>query len=531
MTIASGQLGCDAVDQRSGAADDVAREARPGAPDEREVAGARARRDLLGLGRGARHGRPEHQVGVAGQLAEPVGERAVVSVREQAPARLGGRLAGARPGHALVARDGDAQPRARARERDALGRPQREAQRIQLGPAADEQPPVELERDEVARHGHGLDADIGDEPAGRRAGPAEDVRAEVQPVRVARLAADAPAEPAGALEHDDVAVAQVPGGREPGDAATDHDRVAHGLAAGCGVLGRAGRRHVRHDLVRDLVPSGAPGTRRSPAARTCARDRKRASCAGAAGQPVVDRARPERQGRAVRAACCGAWLPTTSTPGWRASTARGGGYDAPSIAASPRRLGSGRRRVGRSVACSQRSGPTSRCDRRRQLVSRRRRGAARHFPALGLGGVDALPRRPRPSPAPGVSAALYGFNEGIDNHFSLAVPGRGDCFLLNPYGPHWSELRASDLLTISLGGERLAGDGELDVSAFTIHLGAHRARPLLSDLVTHGLPASAWRARASSTRPPSRSTSARTARGRTPPASCTRTCRTRRRWR
>ena len=75
------------------------------------------------------------------------------------------------------------------------------------------------------------------------------------------------------------------------------------------------------------------------------------------------------------------------------------------------------------------------------------------------------------------AAALYGFNEGIDNHFSLAVPGRDDCFLLNPYGPHWSELRASDLLTIGLGGERLAGEGKLDLTAFTIHLGAHRARP------------------------------------------------------
>ena len=75
------------------------------------------------------------------------------------------------------------------------------------------------------------------------------------------------------------------------------------------------------------------------------------------------------------------------------------------------------------------------------------------------------------------AAALYGFNEGIDNHFSLVVPGRDDCFLLNPYGPHWSEMRASDLLTIGLGGERLAGEGELDMTAFTIHLGAHRARP------------------------------------------------------
>ena len=75
------------------------------------------------------------------------------------------------------------------------------------------------------------------------------------------------------------------------------------------------------------------------------------------------------------------------------------------------------------------------------------------------------------------AAALYGFNEGIDNHFSLVAPGRGDAFLLNPYGPHWSEMRAGDLLTIGLGGERLAGEGELDTTAFTIHLGAHRARP------------------------------------------------------
>ena len=93
------------------------------------------------------------------------------------------------------------------------------------------------------------------------------------------------------------------------------------------------------------------------------------------------------------------------------------------------------------------------------------------------------------------AAALYGFNEGIDNHFSLVVPGRSDCFLLNPYGPHWSELRASDLLTIGLGGERLAGEGELDVD------GLHD--------------------------PPRRAPGA----ARTRTASCTRTCRTRRRWR
>ena len=58
------------------------------------------------------------------------------------------------------------------------------------------------------------------------------------------------------------------------------------------------------------------------------------------------------------------------------------------------------------------------------------------------------------------AAAMHGYNEGIDNHFSLAVPGRDDRFLLNRYGPHWSELRASDILTIDLDGNVVEGEGE-----------------------------------------------------------------------
>src|SRR6476620_11348589 len=69
------------------------------------------------------------------------------------------------------------------------------------------------------------------------------------------------------------------------------------------------------------------------------------------------------------------------------------------------------------------------------------------------------------------AAALHGFNEGIDNHFSLAVPGRDDLFLLNRYGPHWSELRASDILTIDLDGNVVEGEGEWEMSAFLIHRG------------------------------------------------------------
>jgi ribulose-5-phosphate 4-epimerase/fuculose-1-phosphate aldolase len=75
------------------------------------------------------------------------------------------------------------------------------------------------------------------------------------------------------------------------------------------------------------------------------------------------------------------------------------------------------------------------------------------------------------------AAALYGYNEGIDNHFSYAVPGTDDLFLLNPYGPDWSELVASDILLVDGDGNVVDGEGEWETTAFMIHRGAHRARP------------------------------------------------------
>jgi ribulose-5-phosphate 4-epimerase/fuculose-1-phosphate aldolase len=75
------------------------------------------------------------------------------------------------------------------------------------------------------------------------------------------------------------------------------------------------------------------------------------------------------------------------------------------------------------------------------------------------------------------AAAAHGYSEGIDNHASLAVPGRDDLFLVNRYGPHWSEMRASDLLTVDRDGNVVDGDGECDASAFAIHRGVHAARP------------------------------------------------------
>jgi len=74
-------------------------------------------------------------------------------------------------------------------------------------------------------------------------------------------------------------------------------------------------------------------------------------------------------------------------------------------------------------------------------------------------------------------AVRFGFNEGIDNHFSLAVPGETNRFLLNPWGLHWSEVRASDLLVVDEGGELVSGGVAPEPTAFYIPSRIHRAAP------------------------------------------------------
>lgn len=74
-------------------------------------------------------------------------------------------------------------------------------------------------------------------------------------------------------------------------------------------------------------------------------------------------------------------------------------------------------------------------------------------------------------------AVHYGYHEGIDNHFTLLVPGHNDRFLLAPFGLHWSEIRARDFLVVDFGGNKLAGDGPVEDTAFHIHAPLHAARP------------------------------------------------------
>jgi ribulose-5-phosphate 4-epimerase/fuculose-1-phosphate aldolase len=74
-------------------------------------------------------------------------------------------------------------------------------------------------------------------------------------------------------------------------------------------------------------------------------------------------------------------------------------------------------------------------------------------------------------------AARFGLHEGICNHFSYAVPGRHDRFLLNPYGTHWSQVTASGLLLVDKDGKVVEGDGAAEASAFCIHAPIHLRHP------------------------------------------------------
>ncbi len=85
-------------------------------------------------------------------------------------------------------------------------------------------------------------------------------------------------------------------------------------------------------------------------------------------------------------------------------------------------------------------------------------------------------------------AVHYGYHEGIDNHFTLLLPGHTDRFLLAPFGLHWSEVRASHFLVVGFGGEILSGQGPVEDTAFHIHAPIHAARPDLGCVLHTHMP-------------------------------------------
>ena len=71
-------------------------------------------------------------------------------------------------------------------------------------------------------------------------------------------------------------------------------------------------------------------------------------------------------------------------------------------------------------------------------------------------------------------AVFHDLDEGIDNHFTMTVPGQDGRYLILPFGLHWSEARASDLIEFDESGATLLGEGTVELSAQCIHAPIHR---------------------------------------------------------
>ena len=82
-------------------------------------------------------------------------------------------------------------------------------------------------------------------------------------------------------------------------------------------------------------------------------------------------------------------------------------------------------------------------------------------------------------------AVLHELDEGIDNHFTVTVPGKTDQFLVLPFGRHWSEARASDMIAFDEAGQTLEGEGIVELSARCIHAPVHRITGARVVLHTH----------------------------------------------
>ncbi|HEV2042946.1 MAG TPA: class II aldolase/adducin family protein [Casimicrobiaceae bacterium] len=70
--------------------------------------------------------------------------------------------------------------------------------------------------------------------------------------------------------------------------------------------------------------------------------------------------------------------------------------------------------------------------------------------------------------------AQLGWTELIYNHITLRLPGPDKHFLINPFGLHYSEVCASNLVKIDLHGNIIgASDWRVNPAGFTVHAAIH----------------------------------------------------------
>jgi ribulose-5-phosphate 4-epimerase/fuculose-1-phosphate aldolase len=83
------------------------------------------------------------------------------------------------------------------------------------------------------------------------------------------------------------------------------------------------------------------------------------------------------------------------------------------------------------------------------------------------------------------AAAHFGLDEGVCNHFSVALPSDDGLFLLNPRGLMWGEVAADDIVIVDSAGRVVAGRHEVEPTAMFIHAAIHRLAKKTCVLHTH----------------------------------------------
>jgi ribulose-5-phosphate 4-epimerase/fuculose-1-phosphate aldolase len=87
----------------------------------------------------------------------------------------------------------------------------------------------------------------------------------------------------------------------------------------------------------------------------------------------------------------------------------------------------------------------------------------------------------------------FGFDEGVAGHITARDPERLDHFWVNPFGMHFGQIRASDLILVNHHGEVVEGKYPVNGAAFAIHSQVHAARPeVIAAAHAHSLNGKSW---------------------------------------
>ena len=87
----------------------------------------------------------------------------------------------------------------------------------------------------------------------------------------------------------------------------------------------------------------------------------------------------------------------------------------------------------------------------------------------------------------------YGFDEGVAGHITARDPERLDHFWVNPFGMHFGQVRASDLILVNHKGDVVEGKYPVNGAAFAIHSQVHAARAdVIAAAHSHSLHGKAW---------------------------------------